>query len=239
MAFSLLFFIVQRLRQIRNSLENDLVAKKTKSVQQKIVESLVSKPGKAEFPSSFLHRLPPFFFDLSSFHLNKRQKDKRQNSSSLHQQLEDQKNKRALDSREQILDDFERDAKKRKNLTVAGAYRLLSRNVLVVDKDHVGVRFETFFQGSYQDRFYVIFQQEPESGLFSVWRHTLPAFVPLKQLEKEHLNRKFDVRAKKHKPTESIKKQSPPCSPPPLGFLGHCGGTIASVCGQEGADPRV
>ena len=87
-----------------------------------------------------------------------------------------------------------RDAKKRKSTNILQAYRLLSRNVVVVDSDHVGVRFETFFSAKYQDRFYVICEFDVESGHFSVWKHTLPSFVPLKHLEKDHLNRNFDVR---------------------------------------------
>ena len=86
-----------------------------------------------------------------------------------------------------------RDAKKRKSTNILQAYRLLSRNVVVVDSDHVGVRFETFFSAKYQDRFYVICEFDVESGHFSVWKHTLPSFVPVKHLEKDHLNQSFDV----------------------------------------------
>jgi centromere protein O len=90
-----------------------------------------------------------------------------------------------------------KEAKKRKTTTILDAYRLLSRSIVVVDKDHIGVRFETFFSGKYQDRFYLVCEYDSVSGHLSVWKHTLPPFVPLKQLENDHLNRNFDVKKKK------------------------------------------
>lgn len=137
----------------------------------------------------------------------------------------------------QILEEIAREAKKRKTSSILDAYRLLSRNILVVDKDHLGVRFETFVTGKYHDRFYVIFQHDADNGLLSVWKHTLPSFVPLKQLEMVHLNKNLDVSDFPSLFSLFLKFNG--ACPVLLGLFGCSGGAIANVCYQKGADTGI
>jgi len=138
---------VQRLRQIKNNLQNDLISKKTKTIQQKIQESLSS---------------------------------------------EAKLSKSSAETREEILDEITQDAKRRKISNLYNAYRLLSRNITYVDEKHVGFRFETFHSGKYQNRFYIICEYSGDNDMLSIWKHTLPSFVPLNQLAQDHLNRDLD-----------------------------------------------
>ena len=135
-------WIVQRLRQIKNSLENDLMSKKSKSIKQKIQESLLG--GIILFP----------LFLLLADQIKSNQIDLAQNKPTKDRNLVTFEWFRfeyglLILLSLKILNEIARDAKKRKLTNIRDAYRLLSRNILHVDEKRVGFRFETFYGGGF------------------------------------------------------------------------------------------
>ena len=84
-------------------------------------------------------------------------------------------------------EEVEAAVKKRAEEDALAAYRLAGKSVFLVDDDKVGIRFETFYQGAFFESYYVILAMDPESGEPSVFRHSLPHFLPLADLEEAYL----------------------------------------------------
>eukprot|EP00898_Chlorokybus_atmophyticus_P009147 jgi/Chlat1/9233/Chrsp99S08516 len=74
------------------------------------------------------------------------------------------------------------------------AYRLAGKTVLQLDRNRIGVRFDTFYDGRFYESFYVILQCDEAEDRCHVAEHTIPYFLPLRDAEKEHLVRKGSVR---------------------------------------------
>ncbi|CAG8549217.1 225_t:CDS:2, partial [Dentiscutata heterogama] len=72
------------------------------------------------------------------------------------------------------------------------AYRLTGKTIFPLKENRVGLRFETFYGDKYREPYYVILSQNEENGLLSIFKHTIPHFIPLNELESDYLNKNID-----------------------------------------------
>ncbi|CAG8665254.1 18592_t:CDS:2, partial [Racocetra persica] len=93
---------------------------------------------------------------------------------------------------EKIVQEMFRASKRREYEEFLRAYRLTGKTIFSLKENRVGLRFETFYGGKYREPYYVILSQDKENGQLSVFKHTIPHFIPLNELESDYLNEDID-----------------------------------------------
>lgn len=75
------------------------------------------------------------------------------------------------------------------------ASRVAGVSAFAVENDNIGLRFETFYRGKFCECYYVVlaFSQEEGGESIVVDTHTLPLFVPIRQLVRKYLNSNISV----------------------------------------------
>ncbi|KNC49538.1 uncharacterized protein AMSG_05566 [Thecamonas trahens ATCC 50062] len=94
------------------------------------------------------------------------------------------------DALEKLQDDVAQRVGERADEDLLQAYRLAGKSVFPVGDDKLGIRFETFYQGAFFESYFVILALDEEAGKPpSVFRHTLPHFLPLDAVASEFLGK--------------------------------------------------
>ncbi|CAG8634910.1 6186_t:CDS:2 [Cetraspora pellucida] len=93
---------------------------------------------------------------------------------------------------EKIVQEMLRVSKRRECEEFLRAYRLTGKTIFTLKENRVGLRFETFYGGQYREPYYVILSQDEENDQLSVFKHTIPHFIPLNELESDYLNKDLD-----------------------------------------------
>ncbi|CAI2180933.1 12032_t:CDS:2, partial [Funneliformis geosporum] len=71
---------------------------------------------------------------------------------------------------------------------ILNAYRLSGITIFSVKGNRTGIRFETFYRAKYREPYYIILEQSQDDQL-SVFRHTIPHFIPINELEATYMNK--------------------------------------------------
>ena len=82
------------------------------------------------------------------------------------------------------------------NITVA--YRLAGKTIFVFSDNRIGIRFETFFNGRFHESFFVVLDYDPKTEKIFVYKHTIPYFIPIHEIEQQYLNTNLQVGAHTH-----------------------------------------
>ncbi|RHZ82730.1 hypothetical protein Glove_104g58 [Diversispora epigaea] len=69
------------------------------------------------------------------------------------------------------------------------AYRLIGRTIFPTKGKRVEMRFETFYGAKYHETYYIVLDQNEKNCQLSIFMHTIPHFIPLKELENDYLNK--------------------------------------------------
>ncbi|RIA99436.1 Cenp-O kinetochore centromere component-domain-containing protein [Glomus cerebriforme] len=88
-----------------------------------------------------------------------------------------------------MIKEMLQDNKEREYEEILKAYRLTGKTIFPVKDDRIGLRFETFHGAKYHEPYYIILNQNQENEQLNVFRHTLPHFIPLDELEATYLNK--------------------------------------------------
>ncbi|CAG8497547.1 14037_t:CDS:2 [Ambispora leptoticha] len=72
------------------------------------------------------------------------------------------------------------------------AYHMTGKTIFQDKKNRVGLRFETFFKGKILEPYYIFVENELNTEKLIVAKHTIPSFIPLKELETAYLNDNMD-----------------------------------------------
>ncbi|CAG8444319.1 9242_t:CDS:2 [Ambispora gerdemannii] len=72
------------------------------------------------------------------------------------------------------------------------AYSITGKTIFQDKENRVGLRLETFFKGRFLEPYYIFVGNEPNTEKLIVVKHTIPSFIPLKELETEYLNENID-----------------------------------------------
>ncbi|CAG8595540.1 16564_t:CDS:2, partial [Dentiscutata erythropus] len=94
--------------------------------------------------------------------------------------------------RNQVVQEMFRVSKRRECDDFLRAYRLTGKTIFSLKENRVGLRFETFYGGKYREPYYVILSQNEENGQLGIFKHTIPHFIPLNELESDYLNKDID-----------------------------------------------
>uniref|UniRef100_U9U0E2 Uncharacterized protein n=1 Tax=Rhizophagus irregularis (strain DAOM 181602 / DAOM 197198 / MUCL 43194) TaxID=747089 RepID=U9U0E2_RHIID len=81
------------------------------------------------------------------------------------------------------------DSEEREYQKILNAYRLTGKTIFPVKENRIGLRFETFYNAKYLEPYYIFLEQNQENEQLSIFRHTLPHFIPLDELEAKYLNK--------------------------------------------------
>lgn len=70
--------------------------------------------------------------------------------------------------------------------------RMTGRTIFSLSNGYVGIRLETFYANKYREPFYLLVAQEKRDEPLRIAKHTMPHFIPLRDLEKKFLNVDMD-----------------------------------------------
>ncbi|CAG8558472.1 9447_t:CDS:2 [Funneliformis caledonium] len=90
---------------------------------------------------------------------------------------------------EHMIQDMIQASKEREYEEILNAYRLTGITIFSVKGNRTGIRFETFYRAKYREPYYIILEQDQENDQLSVFRHTIPHFIPIDELEATYLNK--------------------------------------------------
>ncbi|KAF0470300.1 centromere protein O-like [Gigaspora margarita] len=93
---------------------------------------------------------------------------------------------------EKMVQDMFRVNKRRECDKFLKAYRLTGKTIFSLKENQVGLRFETFYGGKYREPYYVFLSQDEENDQLNIFKHTIPHFIPLNELESDYLNKDID-----------------------------------------------
>ncbi|ORY94052.1 Cenp-O kinetochore centromere component-domain-containing protein [Syncephalastrum racemosum] len=91
------------------------------------------------------------------------------------------------DLREKILERMMTTLTNRCVQEVVGYYRLTGRTIFTFRSAYTGVRFDTFYDRRYFEPYYILFRGNEEHPDRTLYRHTIPHFIPIKRLQHEFL----------------------------------------------------
>jgi len=94
----------------------------------------------------------------------------------------------------QIRKALMKEGERLKTEELAMAYRLAGKSLFLIpnEKNIVGIRFETFFDGKFYDSYFLLLTFEPVCSKIVVHKHNLPHFIPTLSLADKYLN--SDIR---------------------------------------------
>ncbi|CAG8692311.1 10461_t:CDS:2, partial [Acaulospora morrowiae] len=72
------------------------------------------------------------------------------------------------------------------------AYRLIGRTIFPTKSKRVEMKFETFYRAKYHESHYIILDQAKRGNQLRIFKHTLPHFIPLGEIENDYLNKDVD-----------------------------------------------
>ncbi|CAO3681070.1 unnamed protein product [Umbelopsis vinacea] len=70
--------------------------------------------------------------------------------------------------------------------------RMTGRTIFSLSNGYVGIRLETFYSSKFREPFYLLINQETQDDELRIAKHTIPHFIPLRELEKKFLNVDMD-----------------------------------------------
>jgi len=70
--------------------------------------------------------------------------------------------------------------------------RMTGRTIFSLSNGYVGIRLETFYSSKFREPFYLLISQETRDDELRIAKHTIPHFIPLRELEKKFLNVDMD-----------------------------------------------
>ncbi|CAG8565536.1 811_t:CDS:2 [Paraglomus brasilianum] len=73
------------------------------------------------------------------------------------------------------------------------SYRLTGKTIFSVPNNEIGLRFETFFGGRYHESYYIILRLNRGIDQLEIVKHTIPHFIPIADIQREHLNTNIDT----------------------------------------------
>ncbi|GBC10745.1 hypothetical protein RclHR1_09870004 [Rhizophagus clarus] len=88
-----------------------------------------------------------------------------------------------------MIKEILQDGGDREYQNILNAYRLTGKTIFPVKDNRIGLRFETFYNAKFLEPYYIILDQNQENEQLSIFRHTLPHFIPLDELEVTYLNK--------------------------------------------------
>ncbi|KAG2188558.1 hypothetical protein INT44_001312 [Umbelopsis vinacea] len=71
--------------------------------------------------------------------------------------------------------------------------RMTGRTIFSLSNGYVGIRLETYYASKFREPFYLLINQETRDAELRIAKHTIPHFIPLRELEKKFLNVDMDV----------------------------------------------
>ncbi|KAI9279707.1 Cenp-O kinetochore centromere component-domain-containing protein [Umbelopsis sp. AD052] len=70
--------------------------------------------------------------------------------------------------------------------------RMTGRTIFSLSNGYVGIRLETYYASKFREPFYLLINQETRDAELRIAKHTIPHFIPLRELEKKFLNVDMD-----------------------------------------------
>ncbi|CAG8606938.1 732_t:CDS:2 [Paraglomus occultum] len=93
----------------------------------------------------------------------------------------------------QLIEQTIRTPKRSEREELLRAYRLTGKTIFSVPNNGIGLRFETFFGGRYHESYYIILRLNRATDQLEIVKHTIPHFIPIADIQREHLNTNIDT----------------------------------------------
>ncbi|CAB4391023.1 unnamed protein product [Rhizophagus irregularis] len=103
--------------------------------------------------------------------------------------INDSMNMNQNELQDHMMKEILQDSEEREYQKILNAYRLTGKTIFPVKENRIGLRFETFYNAKYLEPYYIFLEQNQENEQLSIFRHTLPHFIPLDELEAKYLNK--------------------------------------------------